>query len=229
MESYLFDTSALDALILSPRCVAAPAGSWYDTHAFYLRSYRVSKRPAQSITEKLPIPVEMIERRIFVIRGHKVMLDADLAELYGVTTGNLNLAVRRSQKRFPPDFMFQLMPAENKSLLLQFARAKKGRGGRQTPPYAFTQEGVAMLSGVLNSERAVQVNIAIMRAFVKLRELMATHKELAKIIEEVQRQTRTHSKYIKRIFAILNQLLNPPTTHAIGFVIEKPEEEEPEA
>jgi ORF6N domain-containing protein len=123
--------------------------------------------------------VELIERRIYLIRGQKVMLDSDLADLYQVTTGNLNLAVRRNIDRFPEDFMFQLTKEENNSLLLQFARAKKGRGGRQTQPYAFTELGVAMLSSVLNSERAVQVNIVIMRAFVRLRELLATHNDLA--------------------------------------------------
>src|SRR6266480_3260143 len=94
------------------------------------------------------VPNELIERRIYLIRGHKVMLDSDLAELYRVTTGNLNLAVRRNNNRFPADFMFQLTPQETKSLLLQFAIAKR-RGGRRTPPYAFTEQGVAMLSSVL--------------------------------------------------------------------------------
>jgi hypothetical protein len=105
-------------------------------------------------------------------RGQKVMLDSDLAELYQVTTGNLNLAMRRNVKRFPEDFMFQLTKEEHTALLLQFARAKTGRGGRQTPPYAFTEHGVAMLSAVLNSHRAVQMSILIVRAFVKMRELL---------------------------------------------------------
>jgi hypothetical protein len=125
------------------------------------------------------VPVEVIERRIYLIRGQKVMLDQDLAELYGVTTGNLNLAVRRNQLRFPEDFMFQLSAEERASLILQSARAK-GRGGRRTPPYAFTEQGVAMLSSVLKSQRAVLVNIVIMRAFVKLREMLATHRDIRK-------------------------------------------------
>src|SRR6266404_5851534 len=124
------------------------------------------------------VPVEIIERRIFLIRGQKVMLDHDLAELYGVTTGNLNLAVRRNRVRFPDDFMFQLTSEETECLLLQIARAK-GRGGRRTPPHAFTEQCVAMLSSVLKSHRAALVNIVIMRAFVRLRELLATHKDLA--------------------------------------------------
>src|SRR6266699_1740828 len=108
------------------------------------------------------VPNELIEQKIYLIPGHKLMLDSDLAELYRVTTGNLNLAVRRNPKRFPEDFMFQLSREETQSLLLQNARAK-GRGGRRTPPFAFTEQGVSMLSSVLNSERAIEVNIAIMR------------------------------------------------------------------
>jgi len=121
------------------------------------------------------------------------MLDSDLADLYQVTTGNLNLAVRRNLNRFPEDFMFQVSKEETESLLLQIARAKKGRGGRQTPPYAFTELGVAMLSSVLNSERAVQMNIVIMRAFVRLRELLATHKDLARRVEKLEAGQRDHA------------------------------------
>src|ERR1035441_3147216 len=137
-----------------------------------------------SPADQLPVPVELVERRIYLIRGQKVMLDSDLAELYQVTTGNLNLAVRRNSKRFPEDFMFQLTKEEADTLLLQIARAKTGRGGRQTSPYAFTELGVAMLSSVLNSERAVQMNIIIMRAFVRMRELLASHKDLAEKVEK---------------------------------------------
>src|SRR5438552_19079012 len=129
------------------------------------------------------VPSELIEQKIYLIRGHKVMLDADLAELYRVTTGNLNLAVRRNLKRFPEDFMFQLSREETQSLLLQNARAK-GRGGRRTPPYAFTEQGV--LSSVLNSERTIEVNIAIMRAFVRLRAMLATHADLARRLNELE-------------------------------------------
>lgn len=173
-----------------------------------------------SPTEQLPISVEVIERRIYLIRGHKVMLDSDLAELYQVTTGNLNLAVRRNIERFPEDFMFQLTKEETTSLLLQFARAKTGPGGRQTPPYAFTEQGVAMLSSVLNSTRAVQVNIAIMRAFVKLREVMATHKDLAHKIEALEHKYGTHDQEIQVIFKAIKKLLEPPAVppkRRIGF------------
>src|SRR5690348_7152623 len=111
------------------------------------------------------VALELIERRIYLIRGQKIMLDRDLAELYGVTTGNLNLAVRRNALRFPEDFMFQLSADEAGSLLLHIARSK-ARGGRRTSPYAFTEQGVAMLSSILKTRRAVLVNIVIMRAFV---------------------------------------------------------------
>jgi ORF6N domain len=110
-------------------------------------------------SESRIVPVDYIERRIHRVREQNVMLDSDLADLYQVATGNLNLAVRRNPARFPTDFMFQMTKEEGSSLLLQSARAKKGRGGRRTPPYVFTELGVAMLSSVLNSERAVQINI----------------------------------------------------------------------
>jgi len=169
----------------------------------------------------LAVPAELVERRIRVIRGHKVLLDSDLSDLYGVLTGNLNLAVRRNQERFPPDFMFQLTPEEHDFLVLQSAIAKPDgrRGGRRTLPYAFTQEGVAMLSSVLNSERAVQVNIAVMRVFVKMREIMAANQELAQKIEALEQQYEDHDAEIKVIFEALRQLLDPPATpkRPIGF------------
>jgi hypothetical protein len=165
------------------------------------------------------VPVESIERRIYLIRGQKVMLDSDLAGLYRVTTGNLNLAVRRNPKRFPDDFMFQLTPEESGSLLLQSAIAKN-RGGRRTAPYAFTEQGVAMLSSVLNSPRAIQVNIAIMRAFVRLREVFASHKDLALKIESIDRILREHGIHINRIWGAIKQLIEPPKNpgrRRIGF------------
>jgi hypothetical protein len=146
----------------------------------------------------------MIERRIYLIRGQKVMLDADLAELYQVTTGNLNLAVRRNRNRFPDDFMFQLAPEEFQNLRLQFASSSWG--GRRYPPYAFTEHGVAMLSSVLSSERAVQMNILIIRAFVKLRELLATHKELARKIAELEVRHDAQASRIGNIYRIVKSL-----------------------
>jgi len=163
--------------------------------------------------------MQLIERRIYLIRDHKVMLDSDLAELYGVTTGNLNLAVRRNQSRFPVDFMFQLTNEEHDALLLQTAIAKM-RGGRRTPPYAFTQEGVAMLSSVLSSDRAIQVNISIMRAFVKLRESMATHKDLASKMEALERKYSSHDQELQTVFKAIKKLMEPPPAppkRRIGF------------
>ncbi|MFQ5739798.1 MAG: ORF6N domain-containing protein [Acidobacteriota bacterium] len=178
----------------------------------------MSKKPAKANFEV--IPVETIERRIFLIRGQRVMLDSDLAQLYGVTTGNLNLAVRRNKIRFPEDFMFQLSAEEAKSLLLQFA-ISKGRGGRRTPPYAFTEQGVAMLSSVLKSERAALVNIAIMRAFVRLRVILATHKELARKLQEMEKK---YDARFKVVFDAIRKLMEPgpvPANRQIGFAPKK--------
>ncbi len=171
---------------------------------------------------------DYIERRIHRVRDQNVMVDSDLADLYQVSTGYLNLVVKRNLARFPADFMFQMTKEENGSLLLQIAIAKKGRGGRRTPPYVFTELGVAMLSSVLNSERAVQINILIMRAFVRLRALLASNEELAKHLDEVEsRFTRElsghdqklscHEQAIAGIFKTLRGLMNPPEVRAIGF------------
>lgn len=170
-------------------------------------------------TVGLPVPVELIERRIYLIRGHKVMLDADLAELYQVLTKNLNLAVRRNKGRFPVDFMFQLNEREAESLRLQIATSNVGRGGRRYLPYAFTEQGVAMLSSVLSSERAVQVNIAIVRAFVRLRELLSTHKDVANKLEQIERTQEEHGVHISAIWNAIQKLIEPPAKrkHTIGF------------
>lgn len=140
------------------------------------------------------LPVELVARRIYVFRGEKVMLDADLAELYQVPTKALNQAVRRNLERFPDDFMFHLTEDEAAALRSQFVTLAKGRG-RYTKyaPLAFTELGVAMLSSVLNSDRAVQMNIVIMRAFVRLRELLATNKELARQIEKMEATQKDHA------------------------------------
>ena len=136
---------------------------------------------------KALIPVEIIEKKILLIRGEKVMLDADLAELYEVETFNLNKAVKRNIDRFPQDFMFQLTKEEADSLRFQIGMSKKeGRGGRRYLPYAFTEQGVAMLSSVLNSERAVKVNVEIMRAFVRLRQMLASNAELARKLDALE-------------------------------------------
>jgi hypothetical protein len=136
-----------------------------------------------------------------------------------VTPGTLNLAVRRNADRFPEDFAFQLTKEEHQSLLLQFARAKICRGGPQTPPYAFTEHGVAMLSSVLNSKRAVQMNIVIIRAFVRLRELLATHKVLADKIEKLEQTQKAHGTALVGLIQDVQRLKNPPQTRAFGFVV----------
>jgi phage regulator Rha-like protein len=151
------------------------------------------------------IPQEVIERKIYLIRGHKVMLDNVLAGLYGVETKNLNLQVKRNIKRFPEDFMFRLNKEE--SLRLQNATSK--RGGRRYLPYAFTEQGVAMLSSVLNSERAIQVNIAIMRAFVRLKAVLSIHKELAHKLRELEGKIEKHDEKILSIFEVIRQLMAP--------------------
>jgi len=163
----------------------------------------------------MTVPMERIETRILSIRGHRVMLDADLAELYGVPTKRLNEAVLRNAVRFPEDFMFQLKSDEAKTLRSQFATSN-GRGGRRYIPYVFTELGVAMLSSVLNSERAVQVNIAIMRAFVRLRELAASHKDVLLRLDEMEGK---YDRQFKGVFDAIRLLMQPPTKpqQRIGF------------
>jgi hypothetical protein len=179
------------------------------------------------------IRIEQITQSIYLLRGQKVMLDFDLAALYGVTTGALNQAVRRNQGRFPVDFMFQLTAGEddlkcqigisNKGAPLrlksQFVISKPGRGGRRHLPYAFTEQGVAMLSSVLNSARAVKVNIAIMRAFVKLRETLETNRELARQFADLEKRVGKHDEKIDAILEAIRQLMAPPTKprRQIGF------------
>ncbi len=156
------------------------------------------------------IPVEVIENKIFLIRGKKVMLDSSLAQLYGVPTKSLNLAVRRNFARFPKDFMFRLTRKEAGCLRFQIETSKRGRGGRRYLPYVFSQEGVVMLSSVLNSQRAIAVNIQIMRVFVRLREFMATHKDLAQKIEELEVKFRKHDENFVVVFEAIKRLLEPP-------------------
>jgi ORF6N domain len=164
------------------------------------------------------IPVETIHKKILLIRGQKVLLDRHLAELYGVPTMRLNEAVKRNGRRFPADFMFQLTEQENEALISHFA-ISKGRGGHRKLPYVFTEQGVAMLSSVLNSDRAMDVNIAIMRAFVSLRELLSTHKDFARKLQDLERKYESHDKQIKAVFDAIRQLMAPPekSKHKIGF------------
>lgn len=151
---------------------------------------------------------EVIMNKIFMIRGQKIMIDRDLAELYGVSTGNLNKAVKRNIKRFPADFMFQLTGAEFKNLIFQSGISSWG--GTRKMPYAFTEQGVAMLSGVLNSDTAIEVNIRIIRIFTKLREMLLTNKDILLKLEQIEKKVTRHDEDIEMIFSALKQLLNPP-------------------
>ncbi len=164
------------------------------------------------------ISIERIAQRIRHLRGEKVLFDSDLAQLYGVTTGNLNKAVNRNRHRFPSDFMFQLTAEEAKRLIFQFGISKR-RGGRRHMPYAFTEQGVAMLSSVLNSERAVKVNIAIMRAFVNMRRMLETNRELARKFSELERRVGKHDEEIAAIIEAIRQLMAPAEKprREIGF------------
>ncbi len=164
------------------------------------------------------IQPEQIEQAVLLIRGQRVMLDRDLAALYGVETGNLNKAVQRNADRFPTDFMFQLNDEETADLIFQFGRPRR-HGGSRFNPYVFTQEGVAMLSSVLRSPRAVQVNIAIMRVFVRLRETLALHKDLAHKLAQLERKIEGHDTSIRTLFDAIRQLMTPPEKprREIGF------------
>ena len=192
------------------------------------------------IPTSVSVSVQLIERRIYLIRGQKVMLDFDLAELYGVPTKRLNQGVSRNQKRFPKDFMFRLTTKEADALRSQFATSNAepaefrpkidilrsqivtssfGHGGRRHLPYAFTEQGVAMLSSVLNSEQAIEVNIAIMRAFVRVRQLLETNEELNRKFLAVIRKLSAHDKYFRVVFDELKKLTDKPRSsrRQIGF------------
>ena len=168
------------------------------------------------------IPNELIERSILLVRGQKVMLDEDLAELYGVDTRVLNQAVKRAVKRFPLDFMFQLTAEEQAECLAlrsHFVILKTGRGQhRKYLPNVFTEQGIAMLSGVLNSDRAIEVNIQIMRAFVTLREMISTNKDLSRRLDDLEEK---YDSRFKLVFDAIRQLVTPPgppKKRKIGFV-----------
>ena len=161
--------------------------------------------------------VERISQTILLIRGEKVLLDEHLSALYGVPTKALVQAVKRNEDRFPSDFMFQLSPEEWRILKSQSVTSSPGEhGGRRTPPYAFTQEGVAMLSSVLRSEQAVRVNVEVMRAFVRFREILSTHADLAKKLESLERK---YDSQFKAVFDAIRQLMVPPVPKKkpIGF------------
>jgi len=169
--------------------------------------------------KELMIPDELVMNKIYVIRGQKVMLDNDLADLYDIETKRLKESVRRNIDRFPEDFMFELTPAEFESLRSQIATSKIGRGGARYLPMAFTEQGVAMLSSVLKSETAIRVNIQIIRIFTKMREMIMTHKDILLQLEKIEKKLAGHDEDITLIFGYLKQLLNPPQPprRKIGF------------
>ena len=174
----------------------------------------------KSSDETALITLDLIERKIYVVREQKVMLDSDLAKLYGVATKVFNQSVGRNLQRFPEDFRFQLTEEEFESLRSHIVTSKKGRGGRRYLPYVFTEQGVAMLSGVLNSERAVQVNIGIMRAFVSMRKMLLTNEEVGKKLFEIENKLGSHDENFKKVFTAIRLLMNPPdkSVKEIGFI-----------
>jgi phage regulator Rha-like protein len=171
--------------------------------------------------KKPPVVVENIETKILTVRGQRVMLDADLAELYGVEVRRLNEQVRRNIERFPEDFMFQLTAGEYESLRSQIATLKTGRGQhRKYMPYAFTEHGALMLGNVLKSEQAVEVSVMVVRAFVRMRELVSGHKELAQKLNQLERKVGAHDKAIAEIIGAIRELMAPPEPkkkRPIGF------------
>ena len=171
---------------------------------------------------KPAVSVQRIKNLIYMIRGHKVMLDTDLADLYGIETRVLKQAVRRNKKRFPGDFMFELTKEENRSLRSQNVILERGKYSKYLP-FAFTEQGVAMLSSVLNSERAVVVNIEIMRTFVRVREMLGAHRELAVKLKELETHIQDHDEQIQAIFEAMQQLLTPPVQprKKIGFEVKE--------
>lgn len=168
------------------------------------------------------VPLERIESRILIVRGHKVILDADLAEFYGVPTKRLNEQVKRNPHRFPPDFMFRLTKEEFEEWRSQIATSNPAaKMGLRRPPYAFTEHGALMLASVLNSERAAQVSVFVVRAFMKLRQLLATHHELAGKLAELERAVIGHDQVIRQLVDAIRQLMAPPSDaerrRRIGF------------
>jgi phage regulator Rha-like protein len=166
----------------------------------------------------VPILRERIEQAILVIRGQRVMLDSDLAKLYGVSTKALNQAVKRNAARFPKDFMFRLTQQEKSEVVTNCDHLSRLKFS-PTMPFAFTEHGAIMVANVLNSERAVEVSIYVVRAFVKLREMLGTHKALAQKLAELERQVESHDSHIRSLFEAIRQLMEPSTqkSRRIGF------------
>jgi hypothetical protein len=173
--------------------------------------------------DKSLVPIELIQGKIIVIREEKVIIDRDLAQLYGVSTKALNQAVTRNRNRFPPDFMFRVTKAEKDELVTICDRFRPLKHS-SIMPRAFTEQGIAMLSSVLKSNRAIEVNIAIMRAFVQLRKLSFSHKQLAHKLQEIETRVEDHNQQIQAIFEAIRQLMIPPEKprRKIGFEAKEP-------
>ena len=181
-------------------------------------------KPAQTrrpTSTRQSATVVLIESSITILRQHRVILDTTLAELYGVPAKRLNQQVNRNRQRFPSDFMFQLTAREFAALRLQFATSKKGRGGRRSLPFAFTEHGAIMAATVLNSEQAVRMSVTVVRAFVRLRETLAANKEFGGRIKELEKHLATHDGAIHKIFEVIEKLRNPPPNRRskIGFAL----------
>ncbi len=177
------------------------------------------KKPERTRRHNLPVPVEVIERNIDLARLQKVMLDADLARLYQVSTKAFNQAVKRNLERFPEDFMFRLIPDEARNLRSHSVTSRARHGGSRYLPFVFTEHGVAMLSSVLKSKKAVQMNILIVRAFVKLREMFSTHKAWAARLEKLETNQKRHASVITILAEEIEDLKHPPapSNRRIGF------------
>jgi len=178
---------------------------------------KVGKKSGSVAVARLPVPMGLIERRIYLARGQKVMIDRDLAGLYRVETKILNRAVKRNGTRFPDDFMFQLTAEETEDLRCQIGTSSWG--GRRYLPYVFTEHGAVMLASVLNSKRAVDMSILVVRAFIMLREVMVTHKEHARKVENLERDQIEHGQSIAAIYGMVKKLIAPPvkSRRRIGF------------
>ena len=178
----------------------------------------MSKRTTNAL-----IPIERIEGAIYFIREQKVILDQDLATLYGVSTGNFNKAINRNQKRFPEDFAFRLTRNEWADLIFQIGRSKSGRGGRRKSPMAFTEHGVAMAANLLKSERAIAISVEIVRTFIKMREFLNSHKEMARELTEIKsfllKYSNSTDREFRRVWQAIEKLSNPPhqEERRIGF------------
>ena len=174
-------------------------------------------------TRRALVPVADISRTILILRRQRVILDRELAAIYGVTTGRLNEAVKRNAERFPEDFMFRVSPSEHSALISQIATSNAGRGGHRKPPFAFTEHGAIQAANVLNSPRAIAMGVHVVRAFVQLRALLSSNKELARRFDQLEarldKKLAAHDEAIAAILSAIRQLMNPPSPkrRGIGF------------